>query len=243
VGDIASTPASRFRDELGFGLGTVDQRLPFQRTASVCQRKQSRVAQYAPTAQAFPADRALTPVRWLLNRLGAGLDTGDQRAPFQWMISVRATHAPKWAHRFPTAQTFLDERALTPSRRLTGTVSRKSRVRIDCLDHLAPFQWRRVPNPTAHALRDETPLTACSSPPGAGTVDHRAPFQWRISEWNAGCPGLPKSPTAQASLADTALTPSSWFIEAVEFGLGTLVHVEPSQRRTSVWTVCERGVE
>ena len=87
--------------------------------------------QYAPTAQASPADTALTPVRWLSNRLGAGLDTGDQRAPFQWMISVRGTQPPKWAHRFPTAQTFLDERALTPSRRLTGTVCRKSLVRID----------------------------------------------------------------------------------------------------------------
>jgi len=165
----------------------------------------------------------------LSNRLGAGLDTGDQRAPFQWMISVRGTQPPKWAHRFPTAQTFLDERAVTPRRRLTGTVCRKSLVRIDCLDHLTPFQWRRVPNPTAHALLDETPLTACSSPPGAGTVDHLAPFQWRISAWNARRPGLPKSPTAQTLLAATALTPSSWFIEAVEFGLGTLVHVEPSQ--------------
>jgi hypothetical protein len=112
---------------------------------------------------------------------------------------------------------------------VTGTVSRKLLVRIDCLDHLVPFQWRRFPNPTAQALLDETPLTACSSPPGAGTVDHLTPFQWRVSAWNAGCPGVPESPTAQMSLADTALTPSSWLIEEVEFGLGTLVHVEPSQ--------------
>ena len=35
LGEIASTPARRSLDELGFGLGTVDQRLPFQRTTSV----------------------------------------------------------------------------------------------------------------------------------------------------------------------------------------------------------------
>jgi hypothetical protein len=191
VDEIASTPARRLRDEPGFGLGTLDQRLPFQRTISVRWGEQVRVGQYEPTAQASRADRALTPVRWLANRLGAGLDTGDQRAPFQWMISARGTQAPKWAHRFPTAQTFLDERALTPSRRLTGTVSRKFLVRIDCFDHRAPFQCRRVPNPTAHALLGDTPLTACNSWPAAGTLDQVAPFQWRISAWNLGCPGLP----------------------------------------------------
>jgi hypothetical protein len=140
VGEIASTPARRSLAVLGFGLGTLDQRLPFQRTTSVRSRLQSPSAQYAPTAQTSRAVRALTPVRWLANRLGAELDTGDQRAPFQWMICVRGTHEPKWAHRLPTAQTSLDESALTPSRRVTGTVSRKSLVRIDCLDHLAPFQ-------------------------------------------------------------------------------------------------------
>jgi hypothetical protein len=92
VGEIASTPARESLDELGFGLGTVDQRLPFQRTTSVCWRGQSRVVQYAPTAQASLADTALTPVRWLANRFGAGLDTGDQRAPFQWMICARGMH-------------------------------------------------------------------------------------------------------------------------------------------------------
>jgi hypothetical protein len=56
--------------------------------------EQLKATQYEPTAQTFVADSALTPLRKLVLRLGTGLGTGVQRLPFQWMMSVRFTHAP-----------------------------------------------------------------------------------------------------------------------------------------------------
>jgi hypothetical protein len=64
--------------------------------------------------------------------------------------------------------------------------------------------------PTAHALAAEVAVTASSllliPGSGLGIWVQRVPFQCRIRLLPPGGP-LPKSPTAQTSLAETAQTP------------------------------------
>src|SRR5215471_5073330 len=70
-----------------------------------------------------------------------------------------------------------------------------------------------------------------------GAVDRRPGRAVPVQDQRAGRPGLSKElsfPTAQASLPDTALTPSSWFVPAPGLGLVTSVQAVPFQWKISV---------
>src|SRR5215471_6210495 len=88
--DVALTPNRGPTVELGLGLGTRDQAVPFHRTISafhVAEELSHAEAQYSPTAHALAAEDALT-LRSSELAPGLGLATRDQALPFQCKISV-----------------------------------------------------------------------------------------------------------------------------------------------------------
>src|ERR671931_130064 len=89
--------------------------------------------------------------------------------------------------------------------------------------------------PTAHTSVALTAATAVRvfrelfAAFGLGTIFHFAPYQCSMSVrcWIGA--GAAKSPTAQTSFAETAATPRSSELVAEPFGLGTMLHLLPSQ--------------
>jgi hypothetical protein len=71
----------------GFGLGTIDQWLPSQRSVSV---RGTLPAVKLPTAKQLVALEHDTPFNSVSTETGFGLETIDQFVPFHRSISVRA---------------------------------------------------------------------------------------------------------------------------------------------------------
>ena len=89
AGEVALTLNRGPTMELGLGLTTRDQAVPFQCKISArgCGAVPHAEVQYCPTAQALVAEAALT-LRSSELAVGLGLATRDQAMPFQCKISV-----------------------------------------------------------------------------------------------------------------------------------------------------------
>src|SRR5262249_56183837 len=74
-------------------------------------------------------------------------------------------------------------------------------------------------------------------PFGLATMLQAVPFQCSVSVWNT-VPALVeiwKSPTAQTSLAEMAVTPLRWLFSVPSLGLGTIAQFLPFQCSMNVW--------
>jgi hypothetical protein len=95
---------------------------------------------------------------------------------------------------------------------------------------------KQLAQPTAQALAVALAATSPRESPvpglGLGTWDQTVPFQCRMSVCELG---VRSAPTAQASVADRAVTPFSLSIAEPGLGLGTWDQAVPFQRRVSVW--------
>ena len=182
------------------GVATCFQDFPFQCSARV-------VSAVLPTAQALPADDALTAAREL-KWLGFGLGTRFQLRPFQCRMTVLLAPVN------PTAQVLLAEVAATPSSRydtpICGVTTWAQRRPFQCtIREALPHVWEFM---TAHAFVLDVAATAVNAPrpsvAGSGELFHAVPFQCTIigvSRLNAPV----VSPTAHASAAEVAATPTS----------------------------------
>ena len=152
--------ASRWFSKLAVsGLGTMLQAWPFQRMVRVL-KAQLPGTLWLPTAQAFPAERVLTPSRWFW-ALTLGLGTTLQALPFQRSVRVRL---PLLELVNPTAQALLAEVAST-----SRSSPPPDGSGLGEMLQAAPFQrsitgrrMGRVPvsaRPTAQALEDESAST------------------------------------------------------------------------------------
>src|ERR1051325_3170432 len=97
LGPSAATLRSSFvasAVELGLGLGTSLQALPFQCRTNVTSAPVE--ARREPTAHAFVGESAMTESRLLL--AGCGVATTDQAVPFQCSIRFVPAAVPPTAH-------------------------------------------------------------------------------------------------------------------------------------------------
>jgi hypothetical protein len=180
------------------GLRTFVHFLPFHR--SIRAWAWLVALKVSPTAQALRAESAATPDKLLCD--GLGLGTRFHALPFQCRISVLT---PEWVLMLPTAQASLAEVAATLSRRLPagpglGTL-------VQALPFHRSIRAREPLTPTVQALRAEIAATLLSllpAAPGLGTRFQAVPFQCTISV--LGLEKLPAEPTAQALLAEVAVT-------------------------------------
>src|SRR5438067_419482 len=155
-------------------------------------------------------DTALIEVSPTSSACGTGTGTATvlQTCPSQCSTSGRTNSSPC----FPTAQTSVGDRATTALSELTG-----SGFGLGTTCQALPFQCStRVAvlgpdcrEPTAQALVDEsvaTPRSAAPEPTGPdGTRRQVCPSKCAVS----GAPGTARTPTAQTSFADPALTAAS----------------------------------
>src|SRR5690348_3859922 len=183
-----------------------------------------------PTAQACPeGGSADAPLSWDAEP-GAGLAAMFQLVPSQ--CSMRVAGMPLLLSDSPTAQTSLLETTAAPARLLNTAPDGPG---LGTTAQLVPFHRSvSVPlplSPTAHTSVVDTAATPRSSDPepvppglGLGTMLHAVPSQCSVSVWNT-VPALVeiwKSPTAQTSLAEMAVTPVRRLFPVPSLGLGTM---------------------
>src|SRR5712691_10006549 len=189
------------------------------------------VLKNSPTAQDWvDAGSADAAARVFSFGLGLGLGTVLQLVPFHCSITVVVI--PLMPVTEPTAQMSLPETAATPASRPAEGLGTAAQ--------LVPFQcsvrvWAPLPvSPTAHTSLAETavaPLSWLSCAPaglGLGATVQLAPSQCKMRVCGLAKEVGSANPTAQTSLAETAVTPLSWSIGPT-LGLGTTLHLRPFQ--------------
>src|SRR5437763_10591118 len=139
------------------------------------------------------------------------------------MASASAWPVPSAPVKPPTAQTLVAELAPTPARKAPG-------LGLATGAHLVPFQCSsrrvRVTEPAAAPVTGRRPLTGKRGP-----IAHARPGRGlpaAVVAW------MSVSPAVQALLAEMAATPNRPCRVAAAppgFGLGTLAHLVPFQRR------------
>ena len=152
----------------------------------------------------------------------------------------RAKFSLKAFPSYPEAQTSSDEMAVTPVRRFVGLMP-SCREGVETYLHAVPSQWAafvvcRAESPTAQASFGAIATTphAPSRPPigvGDGEMVHEVPSQCSRRNSIVSVAGLKSHPAAQMSEGPTPDTLVRRFADRVPcagFGLGTMVHVDPS---------------
>src|SRR6266568_4741646 len=216
----AAAASKIFWSELGLGLVTILQLLPFHCSMSVC----SPVLEITnPTAQMSVAETMATPLRRLFP-VRFGLGTTLHFLPFQCSVSVLVLLNS------PTAQTSLEETAVTPNRKLLpvplfALVTTLQLVPFQCRVSVRGIFWALSNHPTAQTSFVAMAVTAWRTfmdtlGLGLATTLQLVPSQCSISVCLLPL-ALMKSPTAHTSLAETLATPLRSLTDGPGLGLGT----------------------
>jgi hypothetical protein len=182
-----------------YGVGTIDQRVPFQCSASVLSGLVDPCLVLAPTAQHARWDRQNTERSAAdLVPAGFGLLTLAHFEPRQCSISV-------WTLTNPTAKQLSDVAQDTPGRSESVPGGRGA---VGVSDHFLPFHRSAIADgkPLFPVAKQSVPghQTPASPPPvdGVAATDHRRPFQCSAS------PRKSPLPTAQQLASRRQNTPS-----------------------------------
>src|SRR6266568_2004022 len=230
----SAAAASRiFWSELGLGLETILQLVPFHCSMSVCS---PTLEITNPTAQMSEAETMATPLRRLFP-VRFGLATTLHCVPFHCSISVWEVEV--LSRKSPTAQTSVAETTVTPLR----TLSRVPPFGLETTLHVWPFQCSvsvlvLLNSPTAQTSVEETAVTPNRKllpllPFGLVTTLQLEPFQCSISVLGISW-ALLNHPTAQTSFVAMAVTPRRPLWNALGLGLATMLHCVPFQCSISV---------
>jgi hypothetical protein len=243
-----------FRRVPAAGLATIDQAVPFQCSMTAWSALVALVSctllKLFPTAQALVAEIAVTSFS-AVGSAALAVRTIDQAVPSQCSASVKRVAARVWvtiAVVVPTAQMSVGDRAEMPVSDAFAKLvpAGTAGTGTETIDQAEPSQCSAsgrasLPWPTAQALaglRSATSYRDASRPPfsaaGVGTMVHAVPSQCAASAlWLAALIAF-ELPTAQASLAPLAETPSSRSSTRTMFGVGTCCHFAPFQRSARI---------
>jgi hypothetical protein len=202
VGETHDTATRLSREWEWLGLGTIDQRVPFQDSMSVFSDLFPKPVAENPAAMQTFGETHETPLKPLSAR-GLGLGTIDHRVPFQDSMSVSS--CPLLVTEYPAAVHAAAETHETPRRSELGPG-----LGLGTTDHRVPSQdsirisFCLLEYPAAvHAVAETHDMPLRVSPLGLrlGTTDQRVPSQDSMSVlWG---PLVREAPTAMHAAAET----------------------------------------